>query len=121
VLPTLVAALRSFEKCKQIPEDKRVKKCLEFSQKVKKALDKVYEIVDKDDFFNIGLIKDHILNPQSHNDFTRPLYKKELEDAFKSVEMLQRAVEQNILHRMQQKRVALSKRRRRPLERRKIR
>ncbi len=109
--PPLIKVLKSFEKCKDIPKHLREKKCIEFTKKVKLALDKVYAIVDRDDFFNIGLIKDHILNPQSHDDFSRPLYKKELEDAFKSVEMLQQAVEQNILNRIADKRKMLQKKR----------
>ena len=102
--PPLIRALKAFDKCKDIPERVRVKKCVEFSQKVKKALDEVFAIIDQDTFFNIGLIKDNILNPQSHYDFTRPLYKKELEDAFKAIKLLQQAVEKNILIRISKKR-----------------
>lgn len=102
--PPLIAALKAFEKCKDIPEPIRVKKCIEFSQKVHNALDEVYAIIDSDKFFNIGLIKDHILNPQSHDDFTKPLYRKELEDAFEAIEELNKAVEKNILYRIEEKR-----------------
>jgi energy-coupling factor transporter ATP-binding protein EcfA2 len=34
------------------------------------------------DLKNIGSITDRILNPQSHDDTSKPLYKKELEEAF---------------------------------------
>lgn len=103
--PILMKTLKAFKKCKDIPnKEVRAKKCIIFADKVEKAFDSVYEIIKSDDFFDIGLMKDHILNPQSHDDFTKPLYKKELEDAFKGVEILQQAVEQNILKRMAKKR-----------------
>lgn len=104
--PPLIKALKSFENCKNIPEVKRAKKCVEFADKIQIALNKVHSIIENNDFFDIGIIKDHVLNPQSHNDFTKPLYRKELEDAFEAVKRLQEAVDNNILTRVAKKREA---------------
>jgi energy-coupling factor transporter ATP-binding protein EcfA2 len=106
--PILMKTLKAFKNCKNIPDKEvRAKKCIIFADKVEKAFDAVYEIIKSDEFFDVGLMKDHILNPQSHDDFTKPLYKKELEDALKGVESLQQAVEKNILNRMVKKRIVL--------------
>ena len=108
--PILMKTLKAFKNCKNIPDKEvRAKKCIIFADKVEKAFDVVYEIIKSDEFFDIGLMKDHILNPQSHDDFTKPLYKKELEDALRGVELLQQAVEANILNRMAKKREELKK------------
>ncbi len=116
-LPPLIKALKAFEKCKDIPESKRAKKCIEFANKVKKALDILKNEIEKDSFFNIGLIKDHILNPQSHYDFSKPIYKKELEDAFIAIEELQKAVDRNVLLRIKNKKAHMSKKRRKQIMR----
>ena len=110
--PILMKTLKAFKKCKSIPDKEvRAKKCIIFADKVEKAFNEVYEIIKSDEFFDVGLMKDHILNPQSHDDFTKPLYKKELEDALKGVELLQQAVEKNILNRMVKKREAIKRNR----------
>ncbi len=111
--PVLMKVLKAFKNCKNIPDKEvRAKKCIVFADKVEQAFDAVYEIIESNDFFDIGLMKDHILNPQSHDDFTKPLYKKELEDALKAVKRLQDTVEQNILNRMAEKRKKLHIRKR---------
>lgn len=106
--PILMKTLKAFKHCKNIPDkDVRAKKCIIFADKVEKAFDTVHQIIESDDFFDIGLMKDHILNPQSHDDVTKPLYKKELEDALIGVELLQQAVDNNILNRINKKRESL--------------
>ncbi len=88
--PLLIKALKGFEKCNDIPEEIRVEKCTIFADKIKKAIESVHEIINEDKFHDINGIKDRILNPQSHNDTSRPLYKKELEDAIELIEKFER-------------------------------
>ena len=39
-----------------------------------------------EEFEDVKLILKSILHPQSHNDLTKPLYKKELEDAIELIQ-----------------------------------
>ena len=82
----LIIALKGFDNCDNIPNNKKVEKCIEFANKVKEALISLENIFQENTFHDINGIKDRILNPQSHYDITNPLYKKELEDAIKLVE-----------------------------------
>jgi len=82
----LIIVLKGFDNCEHIPDDKKVEKCIEFAQKVKEALISLENIFKEDNFHNINSIKDRILNPQSHYDNSKPLYKKELEDAIELIE-----------------------------------
>lgn len=84
--PILIGALRSFDNCKTILDEKlRAEKCLQFSEVVLKAVEAVKDIVKEDSFHDINNIKDRILNPQAHHDTSKPLYKKELEEAISMV------------------------------------
>ncbi|SFV52156.1 hypothetical protein MNB_SV-9-1395 [hydrothermal vent metagenome] len=82
----LIIALKGFDNCENIPDNQKVEKCIIFAKKVKKALISLQNIFQEDNFHNIDGIKDRILNPQSHDDTSKPLYKKELEDAIALIE-----------------------------------
>lgn len=87
--PRLIGALKSFENCKHITDPhKREEKCLEFANVISKAVESVQEIISENSFHDINGIKDRILNPQSHDDTTTVLYKRELSEAIKLVEEL---------------------------------
>ena len=61
--------------------DKVCGKLIGFKQGLEEESDSVIEI----DLRNIKSITDRILNPQSHDDTSRPLYKKELEEAIEVI------------------------------------
>ena len=46
-----------------------------------------------EEFEDVKLILKSILHPQSHSDVTKPLYKKELEDAIELMEEFRNVVE----------------------------
>jgi len=77
----LIIALKGFDNCEDIPAEIREEKCVIFAQKVKETLISLENIFSEDSFHDINGIKDRILNPQSHYDSSKPLYKKELEEA----------------------------------------
>ncbi len=81
----LIIALKGFDNCENIHDDNKVEKCIEFADKVKKALISLENIFKENNFHDINSIKDRILNPQAHYDITKPLYKKELEDAIELI------------------------------------
>lgn len=87
-LPPLITVLKNFANCSSIPAHLKEEKCVLFAEKVLDAVVSVQDIVGENSFHDLDGIKDRILNPQSHNDITMPLYKKELEDAFKIVKEL---------------------------------
>jgi len=88
--PQLIGALSSFDSCEKIlDKDVRAEKCLQFADVILKAVKAVQDIVREESFHNINNIKDRILNPQSHHGFSKPLYKKELEEAIKMIEELE--------------------------------
>lgn len=87
--PKLIGALKSFDNCKNITNpQKREEKCLEFANVILNAVESVQNIINENSFHDINGIKDRILNPQSHDDTTTVLYKKELMEAIKLVEKL---------------------------------
>ena len=65
-----------------------MEKCLEFANVILNAVESVQNIINENSFHDINGIKDRILNPQSHDDTTTVLYKKELMEAIKLVEKL---------------------------------
>lgn len=67
----------------------------DFAQKVKEALISLENIFKEDSFHDINNIKNRILNPQSHYDNSKPLYKKELEEAISLIENLTQINESN--------------------------
>jgi hypothetical protein len=48
------------------------------------------EGLDYTDFENLGIYKDAVLNPLSHNDITNPIFKKELIDVMKVLKELEK-------------------------------
>ena len=84
----LIIALKGFDNCYNIPDNQKVEKCIEFAQKVKETLISLENIFQENRFHDINAIKDRILNPQSHYDNSKPLYKKELEDAMVIIQEL---------------------------------
>jgi recombinational DNA repair ATPase RecF len=83
-----------FDKSKiSLSDDKRIIGEVQTElKKIKVLFDKKIENLD-DSLSMLEQFKSIILNPQSHNDFTKPLYKKELEEAIKVIEKLRASIE----------------------------
>lgn len=96
-LPKLLKVLKKFEDCGGIPEHIRAQKCQEFSEEVIVSIESITEYIEEkfhfEEFEDVKLILKSILHPQSHNDVTKPLYKKELEDAIELMEEFNRILE----------------------------
>ncbi|MCK5111693.1 MAG: AAA family ATPase [Arcobacteraceae bacterium] len=94
--PKLIGALSAFDNCQKITNpDIREEKCLLFAEVVTNAVKSIQNIINEDSFHDINGIKNRILNPQSHNDWETPLYKKELEDAIALINELDKIIEDN--------------------------
>jgi len=89
-LKKLITVLKKFENCKRMPDNIQIEKCNEFSAEIIKTIEEMVNYIDNkfhfEEFEDVKLILKSILHPQSHNDITKPLYKKELEDAIELVE-----------------------------------
>lgn len=89
-LKKLIDVLKQFEKCKEMPQDIQIEKCSLFSKQIIDTIKKVVRYIEEefhfDEFEDIKLVLKNILHPQSHSDITKPLYKKELEEAIKLME-----------------------------------
>ena len=89
-LKKLIEVLKQFEKCKDMPQDIQIEKCSLFSKQIIDTIKKVVRYIEEefhfDEFEDIKLVLKNILHPQSHSDITKPLYKKELEEAIKLME-----------------------------------
>jgi len=89
-LKKLLRVLKQFENCERMPQTIQAQKCKEFSEQVISSIIKITTYIEEDFYFeefeDVKMILKNILHPQSHNDLTRPLYKKELEDAIALVE-----------------------------------
>ena len=89
-LKKLLKVLSQFQNCKEIPKEKQAKICKKFSEQVIKSIESIYEYIEEkmhfEEFEDVKLILKSILHPQSHNDLTKPLYKKELEDAIELIQ-----------------------------------
>ena len=62
---------------------------------LKQLEEKIKEILSQNDFLKLCQIKDTILNPLSHHDIEKPIYKEELEKAIEIVEKLKKGVNRN--------------------------
>ncbi len=89
-LKKIISVLEQFGNCEQMPEAIQAQKCKEFSEQVISSIESIRKYINDDfhfeEFEDVKMILKSILHPQSHNDLTRPLYKKELEDAIALVE-----------------------------------
>ena len=96
-LKKLLSVLKQFKNCEKMPEEIQVQKCNEFSNQVIKTIEEINNYLKNkmyfEEFEDVKLILKNILHPQSHSDFTKPLYKKELEDAIILMEELKRIVD----------------------------
>jgi len=96
-LKKLLRVLMQFENCERMPEAIQAQKCREFSNQVIASIESItVYIEDKlyfEEFEDVKLILKSILHPQSHNDVSKPLYKKELEDAIELMEAFSRIIE----------------------------
>ncbi len=58
------------------------------------SIESIRKYIDDDfhfeEFEDVKMVLKNILHPQSHNDLTRPLYKKELDNAIELVEEFNR-------------------------------
>lgn len=92
-----LSVLKSFENCEKASSSEEVALCVEFSKNIKTSIESLIEYINNDFHFekfeDVKLILKNILHPQSHNDVTKPLYKKELEDAIKLMEKFSEEVE----------------------------
>ena len=89
-LKKLIDVLKQFEQLKDIPQNIQIEKCSLFSKQIIDTIKKVVRYIEEefhfDEFEDIKLVLKNILHPQSHSDITKPLYKKELEEAIKLME-----------------------------------
>jgi hypothetical protein len=96
-LKKLLRVLKKFEHCERMPQDIQAQKCKEFSDQVIASIEKITEYIEDkmhfEEFEDVKLILKSILHPQSHSDITKPLYKKELEDAIKLMEEFKRILD----------------------------
>jgi hypothetical protein len=87
---------RNFDKSRLRDEDKKI------IGEVQTEIKRLEELItsEKDDLNEILIVleqfKSIILNPQSHDDITKPLYKKELEEAIKNIKELKNIIEYEI-------------------------
>jgi len=97
-LKKLLRVLKQFENCERIPQHIQAQKCKEFSEQVISSIEKIIKYIDEDfhfeEFEDVKLILKSILHPQSHSDVSKPLYKKELEDAIELMEEFSRIIEE---------------------------
>jgi len=89
-LKKLLRILEQFSNCENMPQQIQAQKCKDFSEQVINSISSIRTYIEEnfhfEEFEDVKMILKSILHPQSHNDLTRPLYKKELEDAIKLVE-----------------------------------
>lgn len=98
----IITQLEKLKNIDSLPEGIRIDKCKQFAEQLIKLIEKNKYVVDN---FKIGenemlervhfALKD-ILHPQSHNDLTKPLYKKELEDALAILKTFKEQVDELI-------------------------
>ena len=92
-----LSALESFENCEKATSPDDVALCVKFSKDIKTSIESLLEYIDNDfhfeEFEDVKLILKSILHPQSHDDGTKPLYKKELEDAIELMEEFKRILD----------------------------
>ena len=96
-LRNLLKVLRQFENCERMPVNIQAQKCKEFSEQVISSIETITNYIDSkmhfEEFEDVKLILKSILHPQSHSDVTKPLYKKELEDAIELMDEFETILE----------------------------
>jgi len=84
-LKKVLKVLEQFKNCERMPDGIQAQKCKEFSQQVICSIESICQYIYDDfhfeEFEDVKMVLKNILHPQSHNDSTRPLYKRELERA----------------------------------------
>ena len=77
----------------------QAQKCKEFSEMVIGSIGTITRHIDDElhfeEFEDVKLVLKSILHPQLHSDVTKPLYKKELEDAIELMEEFNRVLANN--------------------------
>ncbi len=96
-LKKLLRVLKQFENCERMPIAIQAQKCKEFSEQTIASIESITDYIEDEfhfeEFEDVKLILKSILHPQSHNDVTKPLYKKELEDAIELMEAFKAIIE----------------------------
>lgn len=97
-LQKLPRVLKQFEHCERMPQAIQAQKCREFSEQVIRSIETITDYIENkfhfEEFEDVKLILKSILHPQSHDDATKPLYKKELEDAIELMERFREIIEE---------------------------
>jgi ABC-type dipeptide/oligopeptide/nickel transport system ATPase subunit len=100
-LKSLLRILKQFENCERMPQEIQAQKCQEFAQQVINSISVITEYIENalnfEEFEDVKIILKSILHPQSHNDITKPLYKKELEDSITLMEEFNMLVANNYI------------------------
>lgn len=98
-LKNVIEVLKQFRHCSRMPENIQIEKCNLFAEQVITTIEEMRKYIEDDfhfeEFEDVKLILKSILHPQSHNDITKPLYKKELEDAIELMEEFNNIIEEN--------------------------
>ena len=101
-LKKLLSILEQFKNCEQMPQTIQAQKCKKFSEQVITSIVSIRKYINDDfhfeEFEDVKMILKNILHPQSHNDLTQPLYKKELEDAMELMEEFNNIVESVVVN-----------------------
>jgi len=96
-LKKLLRVLKQFENCERMPVAIQAQKCKEFSEQVITSIESMTDYIDNkmhfEEFEDVKLILKSILHPQSHSDVTKPLYKKELEEAIQLMDEFETILE----------------------------
>lgn len=98
-LKTIITILEQFNNCEKMPDDKKAEKCNLFAQQVvgwfnlyKNCIDD-FTIEENSLLDKVHFVLKDILHPQSHDDLTKPLYKKELEEALAILKVFKEQVD----------------------------
>jgi ABC-type lipoprotein export system ATPase subunit len=98
-LKTIITILEQFNNCEKMPDDKKAEKCNLFAQQVvgwfnlyKNCIDD-FTIEENSLLDKVHFVLKDILHPQSHHDLTKPLYKKELEEALAILKVFKEQVD----------------------------
>lgn len=95
----IIFKLERLKNISSIPEGIRITKCKQFADELTKLLDKNKYIVDNfkleenEMLDRVHFVLKDILHPQSHHDLTKPLYKKELEEALAILKVFKEQVD----------------------------
>ena len=95
----IIIKLDKLKNISSIPEVSRITKCKQFADELIKLLEKNKYIVDNfkleenEMLDRVHFVLKDILHPQSHHDLTKPLYKKELEEALEVLKVFREQVD----------------------------